>query len=234
MKLVAPFCMARTALSTVPYAVIMITARRGSRLRISARISSPLRSGSAKSSRTRSKGWSANRASPSSPVSAASTEKPSNSSKVSSDSRIAASSSMIRTEPPVVGAADCRVRTAASDIYGLPNEGEFKVESGALPGEALHPDLSSVFLDDPVGHRETQTGASRLAFTRRTLRSEEGIIDLVDVLGSDAGAGIADADLYSGPVGGIDAQRAAAAGHGIFGIHEKVQEHLLQFAGVAM
>ena len=54
-------------------AVIMITASPGSRLRMSARISRPLRSGRAKSSRTRSKGRSAMRDSPSSPVSADST-----------------------------------------------------------------------------------------------------------------------------------------------------------------
>src|SRR5215472_5457829 len=227
MKLVAPFCMARTALSTVPYAVIMITARRGSRLRISARTSSPLRSGNAKSSRTRSKGCSASRASPSSPVSAASTMKPSNSSKVSNDSRIAASSSIMRTEPPLVAAAGWRDRTAASDIYGLPNQWEFEVKGGALPGQAFHPDFSCVFLNDPVRHGETQARAPRLTLARRDLRSEEGIVNLVDVFGSDTGARVTDGDLNPGSVGGGDAQCAAAAGHGVLGVHEQIQKHLL-------
>ena len=50
----------------------------------------------------------------------------------------------------------------------------------------------------------------------------------------NAGAGVSDVDLHAVAVGRADVQRAALARHGVFGVQEQVQEHLLQLAGIAM
>src|SRR5215470_19630014 len=183
----------------------MITASCESRARISARTSRPLRSGKAKSSKTRSNGRSASLASPSSPVSAESTVKPSNSSKVSSDSRIAASSSIMSTEPALVTARGWRLKTAASDIDGLPDQGKFKMKGGALARQAVHPYLPCVFLDNSVRHRQSQAGAARLAFARCVLGCKKWIVDTVDVLRRNAGSGVADTYIHTCTVRSGDA-----------------------------
>ena len=74
------------------------------------------------------------------------------------------------------------------------------MESGSLAGEAFHPDFPGVFLDDPVGHRKSETRAPRLAFARRVFGGEEGVVNLVDVLRRNTGAGVADAHVHAGPV----------------------------------
>ncbi len=57
-----------------------------------------------------------------------------------------------------------RAMTAASDIDRLPRQREIEVERGAFAGSAFHPDLPGMFLDDAVGHRQAQPGASGLPF----------------------------------------------------------------------
>src|SRR3972149_4831417 len=106
---------------------------------------------------------------------------------------------MMRMEAGVAASrpADLRVRTALSDIDGLLHQREFQMEGGALAGAALHPDLAGVLLDDAVGDRESQPGAAPLALVGRALGDEEGIVDAVDVLLRDAGAGVADGHVHS-------------------------------------
>src|SRR5262245_1056142 len=147
---------------------------------------------------------------------------------------MAASSSTISTEPPVFVAAGCRVKTAASDIDGLPYQGEFKIEGGAPARLAIHSDLPCMLLDDPVSHRQSQARSSRLAFPRRVLGGKERIVDLVDVFRRNAAAGIGHLDLDAGAVPRSNAQRATGCRHGVFGIDEQVEKHLLQFPRVAM
>src|SRR5579872_7028373 len=147
---------------------------------------------------------------------------------------MADSSSTIRiapkAEPLSIGA---RLNTANSDIDNLPYQGEFKMKRRALSRMAFHPDLARVLLDDAVSHRETQPGAPGLAFARGVLGGEKWIVNLVDVLGRDARAGIAYAHPNRCAVGGGDAQ-GSASGHGVFGVQEEIQKDLLELAGIAI
>src|SRR4030095_10112002 len=110
---------------------------------------------------------------PSFPVEAVSTSYPSRSSRVCNDSRISASSSMIKTVPMGDAAASLglrRVMTAASDIDRFPHQGKIKVELGTFAWLAFHADFSRVFLNDAVRHRKTQPGALTLALAGGDLR----------------------------------------------------------------
>ena len=53
---------------------------------------------------------------------------------------------------------------------------------------AFHVNFSGVLLDDAVADREAQTGAALVA--GNVLGGEEGIVDALEVLGRNAGAGI--------------------------------------------
>src|SRR5208337_5463097 len=165
----------------------MMTGSSESRSRRSRRTSMPLRSGRAKSISTRSNGRSAIRASPSWPSPAVSTSYPSSSSKVSSDSRMAASSSTISTDPAEASSSRPRAfrLTTASGIHGLSDQGEFHGEGRASSGLAVHADLAGVLLDDAVGDREPQSGAARVPGFGLVLGGEEGIVDAVYVLLGD-------------------------------------------------
>src|SRR5580658_6952788 len=203
-------------------------------------MSMPSRPGKARSSRLRSKGCSPMRCRPASPVAAVSTAKPSSSSRVCKDSRISASSSMMRTAParPDVPFTNVREITAASDIFGLGGDSlaaqrEIEGEGGSLPGMALHANLSGVFLDDAVGDGKAEAGAAGLAFARRSLGGEERIVNALNMLRGNAGSGIGDADADALPVERGHAQRAAAR-HGVFCVQEQVQEHLLQSSRIAL
>src|ERR1700689_5787574 len=128
---------------------------------------------------------------PASPVSEVSMAKPSISSRVCNDSRISASSSMMRMAPARPGApfnSVCGI-TAVSDIFGLgnslPAQGEIQGEGGAFPRMAFYTNLASVFLDDAVGHGKTEAGAAGLAFAGRSLSSKERIVNALNVLGRD-------------------------------------------------
>ena len=65
------------------------------------------------------------------------------------------------------------------------------------------------------------------------LGGEKRIVDALQVLGRDAGAGIGDDGLNVAVDQRSDAQ-TPAAGHGIFGVQQQVEKDLLQFAGVAV
>src|SRR5271155_2754122 len=218
----------------------MITGRRVSWERISARISMPSRPGKARSSRIRSKGCSPMRCRPASPVAAVSTAKPSISSRVCKDSRISASSSMMRTAPamPDVPFTSDREITAVSDIFGLggdslPAQREIEGEGGSLPRMAFHANLASMFLDDAVGDGKAQTGAAGLAFAGRSLGGKERIVNALNVLRGNAAPGVGHAHADALTVERGHAQRATAR-HGVLRVQEQVQEHLLQSPRIAL
>ena len=123
--------------------------------------------------------------------------------------------------------------TAVSDMDGLPDQGEIQGERGAFPWTALHADMPRMLLDNAVGDRKSKTGAAILAFGRRRLGGEEGIVDFLNVLRRDAGARVRDADADKIAVQGGHAQHAAAI-HCVLGVQEQIQEDLLQASGVAL
>src|ERR1700761_2202024 len=96
--------------------------------------------------------------SPDWPSGAKSTAYPSRTSSVSSDSRMAASSSIIRIRGDVSGdpafVFACGARMPASDMDGFPCHGEFQMKSGAVPDLTLYLNLARMLLDDPVAHRQ--------------------------------------------------------------------------------
>ncbi len=104
------------------------------------------------------------------------------SSRVCNDSRIAASSSMISTEP---GDADssrpamARL-TAASGIDCLSNHGKFHDECCALAGLAVDADLAGVFLNDAVGNGKAQPGSAAVPGLGLVLGGEERIVDAME------------------------------------------------------
>src|SRR5258708_20039484 len=95
---------------------------------------------------------------------------------------MAASSSIIRTEPVVTTSTGRRLNTAASDIDCLPDHGEFEMKGRTLAGMAFHPDLPSVFLNDSIGHREPQPCAF---LRRRGLGGKKRIVDPADLFSTD-------------------------------------------------
>src|SRR5437762_11457360 len=73
-------------------------------------------------------------------------------------------------------------------IYRFPGRAgrgkrKFQAECGAAAAPVEYFDRTTMLLNDTVSHREPQTGA----FARR-LGGKEGIVDAVDVLGSDSAA----------------------------------------------
>src|SRR5271168_85487 len=204
-------------------------------------MSMPSRPGKARSSRIRSKGCSPMRCRPASPVAAVSTAKPSISSRVCNDSRISASSSMMRTTPanvPGIPFTSVREITAASDIFGLggdslPAQGEIEGEGGPFPGMAFDANLAGMFLDDAVGHGKTEPSAASLAFARRSLGGKERIVNALNMLGSNAAPGVGNAHADALTIERGHAQRAAAR-HGVFRIQEQVQKNLLQSSRIAL
>src|SRR6516225_8690321 len=133
------------------------------------------------------------RASPSSPLPAVSTSYPSRVSRVSSDSRIAASSSITRMAPAVGDDESTELRcgiTTTSDIYCLSSQGEIQKEGCARTRVAFHAYLASVFLNDAVGDRKPQSGPARLSFFGCGLGGEERIVNTMNIFLSDAAAGV--------------------------------------------
>src|SRR6185437_1347208 len=122
------------------------------------------------------------------------------SSDLSSDSRMAVSSSMIRMVPAAVLSTGARLNTATSDIDSLSNQRKFKAEDRALPGRAFHPDLSRVFLNNPVCYGQTQPRPPCLALPRRCLGGEERVVNFLDVLRRNARSCIANIHFHVGPV----------------------------------
>ena len=57
----------------------------------------------------------------------------------------------------------------------------------------LHANLARMFLNDAVGDGKAEAGTAGLAFARRGLGGEEGIVDALDVLGGNARSGVRNA-----------------------------------------
>src|SRR5258708_25175925 len=131
------------------------------------------------------------RSSPSSPLTAVSTSNPSISSRVSNDSRISASSSIMSTDPEEDGlACSGREITASSDMDRLPAQGKIEGECCPFAGVALDTYLAGVLLDDAVGYRKSESSAAILPFPRRTLGRKEWIVNTLHVFRGNSRTGI--------------------------------------------
>src|ERR1035441_1496375 len=217
----------------------MMTGNSGWRSLIWGSSSRPLWPGRARSRSTRSKFSSSRIRNPSSPAAAILTEYPSSMSSTSSDSRMEASSSMTRMLAPVKlpVAADAETGrfkgSSTSGMNGIPQQGKLEMKGCAGADGALDMDLAGVFLDDAVGDGEAEAGAAPVARLGHCFGGEERIVDALEILGSDAGAGVGDQRLDV-PVGQRGHAQTAAAGHGFLGVQQEVEKDLLQLAGVAV
>src|ERR1035438_7574688 len=147
-------------------------------------------------------------------------------SSTSSDSRIAASSSMTRILAPVelpltAGDEAGSVKVCStSGMDRIPQKRKLEMKRCAGVDSALDMNLSSMFLDDAV--RDGQAEARAAAVTRlgRGLGGEKRVVDALEVLGCDAGAGVVyhcgDAVLL--PIGERGHAQAAPALHGLLGV----------------
>ncbi len=63
---------------------------------------------------------------------------------------------------------------------------------------AFDVNFAGVFLDDAVGDGEAEAGAAAVAGLGRGFGGEEGIVDALEVLGRDAGAGVGDQRVRRG------------------------------------
>src|SRR6476646_2686678 len=86
-----------------------------------------------------------------------------------------------------------------------------------------------MLLNDSVSNRQTQAGSFA-----RTLRGEEWIVNLVQIFGANACAGIADIHAGTRFLAPRTHLESPAALHGVARVEEQVEEYLLQFAGVAV
>ena len=140
---------------------------------------------------------------------------------------MSASSSMIRTRPLLGGVEVLGVRR--SGIHWLSAQRELQMKQCTSAGLTLHFDRSAVLADDAVSDRQAQTGSLSGDFG-----GEEGIVDTGQVFGGNSLPGIRDFDarriVRSSVV--ID-HESAAAFHGVPGVQEQIEKHLLEFAGIA-
>src|ERR1700761_1265024 len=99
---------------------------------------------------------------------------------------------MINTEPCEANSSSAEaVRLiAASGTDRLPDHGKFHDECGSAAGHAVDANLTGMFLNDAVGHGESQACAARVAGFGFVLGGEERIVDTMNVLLRNAGAGI--------------------------------------------
>src|SRR5437879_4410657 len=115
------------------------------------------------------------RCSPSSTLTAVTTSNPSISSRVCSDSRISASSSIMSTDPEEDGFVfSGREITATSDMDRLPAQGKIKGECCSFAGVALDAYFAGVLLDDAVGYRKSESSAAILPFPGELLVVKNG------------------------------------------------------------
>src|SRR5215831_7851822 len=110
-------------------------------------------------------------------------------------------------------------------------DGQVDRERGALAWQAVGGDVAAVLPDDPVGDAEPEPGAGR------ALRGDEGVEDLRQHVGGDAGAGVLQRDPHAvraeGPGG--DPQAALAfrlLRHRLLGVGDQVDEDLLELVAV--
>src|SRR6266496_763210 len=102
-----------------------------------------------------------------------------------------------------------REMTAASDIHSLSQEWELQIECRAVFGCALHTNLARMLLNNSVGHRQSQPRTTPLAILRSDVGREEGIVNALDVLLSNAAARVRNHHAYAVAVVRGDLQRTA-------------------------
>ena len=88
------------------------------------------------------------------------------------------------------GLSLCGTRMPASDMNGFPCRREFEMESGAAAYLAFYLNLTRMFLDNAVAHCQPQSCPSALPFAHRQLGGEEGIVNTLHMLQSDARTGV--------------------------------------------
>src|SRR5215475_14432816 len=123
--------------------------------------------------------------------------------------------------------------TAASDIDSLPHQRKVKIEGCALLGRALDANLASVLLNDAVGDGKPEPGAPPLAVLRRSFGGEKRVVNALNVLLRNAFPGIGYHHAHTTAVRSRHSQRAPVR-HGIFGVQEQIQEHLLQASWISL
>ena len=107
---------------------------------------------------------------------------------------------------------------------------QFDDEGGADGGGGIGIDAAPVLLDDAVADGEPQADAPTHLFG-----GKERIKDPRQMVGGDAGTGVADPDFHGalGILTGADREHAMAS-HGLAGIHKKVEKDLFQFAFIPL
>src|SRR5205823_3225030 len=87
----------------------------------------------------------------------------------------------------------------------------------------------------PLADMQAQADAAAVRLGLVQLRRKERLKDLADMFGLDAAAGVghADVDAAAIPRSSGDSQAAGAIEHGLSGVENKVEEHLLQAGGMS-
>src|ERR1700743_492197 len=98
---------------------------------------------------------------------------------------------------------------------------------------ALDVNFSGMLLNDAVGDAEAEAGATLAVGSGDGFGGEERIVDTLEMVWRDAGAGVGDDCFYVTIDERGDAQ-ASAAGHGVTRVEKQVQENLLELTGVAL
>ncbi len=193
----------------------------GSRRRISRSTSMPCMPGSIRSRRTRSTSSRSRMARPSSPVPADQRRVP-----------ILADEHRQDVLEDLLVVDDQDVHTGAT------GEGEYRGSStrkqAPSPGWLTTRRSAPVPAHDLIADRQAQAGAAAVELGR-----VEGLEDRLELVGRNAGAGVAHPHRDPFPFS-VDPHRQPAAGrrfrqgaHGIHGVHDQVGEHLLQLAVAA-
>src|ERR1700678_4786050 len=99
------------------------------------------------------------------------------------------------------------------------------MKGGADAESALDVDFAGVLLNDAVAYREAEARAAALTGLGRGFGSKEWVINALEVLGGDAGAGVGD-DGFDMPVGDGGYAQLASLRHGVFRIEQQVEEDL--------
>src|SRR3954451_22214530 len=114
--------------------------------------------------------------------------------------------------------------------------GEDDAEGGAAADGAGDFDAALVVFDDFLADGEAEAGALGFALLGGALGGEEGLEDLGEELFGDAGAGVDHLEAgflgLAAERGGLDREGAALAEHGVAGVDQEVEEHLLELYGV--
>src|SRR5450631_1044063 len=108
----------------------------------------------------------------------------------------------------VAGAAG--TASVLSDMRGLPQQGEFKVEGCTVPDLTFDMDLAGVFLNDAVCDSKSEARSATLTLFGCGLRGKEWIVDALHVLRRDSRSAIRDCDGHVTIHDGGHAQRASA------------------------